>query len=71
MTENAGRSIKIHETAGHSAPTRPFEYISDFIELTPSEGKKHCLVIVDMWSKWVEAFPTTAGGKSTVMRNHS
>lgn len=23
-----------------------------------SKGTKHCLVTVDMWSKWVEAFPT-------------
>jgi len=29
----------------------------DFIELSPAEGKKYCLVIVDMWSKWIEVFP--------------
>lgn len=38
---------------------KPFEHLMvDFITLAPSKGKSHCLVIVDMWSKWVEAFPT-------------
>ena len=41
-------------------PTRPFEHVMmDFIELSPSEGKKYCLVMVDMWSKWTETFPTS------------
>lgn len=40
----------------------------DFIELTPSEGKKYCLVMVDMWSKWVEAFPTSKADASAVAR---
>ncbi len=31
----------------------------DFIELSPCEGNKYCLVLVDMWSKRVEAFPTS------------
>ena len=30
----------------------------DFIELTLLEGKKSCLVIVCMFSRWVEVFPT-------------
>ena len=39
---------------------RSFEHLKmDFIELTPSEGKKSCLVIVCMFSKWVEVFPTS------------
>lgn len=29
----------------------------NFIELAPAEVKKYCLVMVDMWSKWVEAIP--------------
>lgn len=29
----------------------------DFVALTPAEGKKYSLVVVDMCSKWVEAFP--------------
>lgn len=44
--------------ASHRAPGRPFEHLMmDFIELTPAEGNKYCLVIVDMWSKLVKAFP--------------
>lgn len=40
----------------------------DFIELTPSEGKKYCLVLVDMFSKWVEAFPTSKQDASAVAK---
>lgn len=29
--------------------------MTDFIERTPAEGKRYCLVMVDMWVKWVEA----------------
>ena len=46
--------------AAHPPPDKPFDHLQmDFIELTPSEGKKYCLVIVDMFSKWVEVFPTS------------
>lgn len=61
VTRNAGRPIKMSNIAAHPPPTRPFEHVMmDFFKLSPSQGKKHCLVIVDMWSKWVEAFHTTA-----------
>ena len=44
-------------TASHSRPEGPFEHLMmDFIELTHCEGYKYCLVIVDMFSKWIEAF---------------
>ena len=61
ITHNAGRTVSVTAQAAHPPPTRPFEHLMmDFIELSPSTGKKrHCLVIVDMFSKWVEAFPTT------------
>lgn len=41
MTNNVGRTahVDIHVDM-------------DFIELTPSEGKKYCLVVVDMFSKF-------------------
>ncbi|XP_029993605.1 uncharacterized protein LOC115421806 isoform X2 [Sphaeramia orbicularis] len=59
-SHNPGRSIQITQQAAHPPPIRPFEHVMmDFIELTPSEGKKYCLVMVDMWSKWVEAFPAS------------
>lgn len=40
----------------------------DFIELTPVEKKKYCLVIVDMFSKWVEAFPVQHATAQTVAK---
>ena len=56
---NIGRGIQT-EQAAHPEPNGPFDHLMmDFIELTPAEGKKYVLVIVDMFSKWVEAFPTS------------
>ncbi|XP_047676510.1 uncharacterized protein LOC113649215 isoform X1 [Tachysurus fulvidraco] len=67
-TNNIGRGIKVSQSA-HPPPQRPFEHLQmDFIELTPSEGKKYCLVIVDMFSKWVEAFPTSKQDASAVAK---
>lgn len=39
----------------------------DTIELTPSGGKKCCLVMV-MWSKWVEAFPCSSQSANDVLK---
>ena len=40
-------------------PQYPFEYLCmDFIELNLDEGKKYCLVIVDVFTRWVEVFPS-------------
>uniref|UniRef100_A0AAQ4Q103 Integrase catalytic domain-containing protein n=1 Tax=Gasterosteus aculeatus aculeatus TaxID=481459 RepID=A0AAQ4Q103_GASAC len=56
-------------TKGFAAYARPFEHVMmDFVELSPSEGKKHCLVMVDMWSKWVEVFPSSKQTASTVAK---
>ncbi len=58
-THNVARGIKMSQVS-QPTPTGPFEYLQmDFIELSPCEGNKYCLVLVDMWSKWVEAFPTS------------
>ena len=47
----------------------PFQKIwMDFIELTPCEGKKYCLVIIDMFSKWTEVFPTKHQDALTVAK---
>ncbi len=54
-THNVARGIKI-PLASQPAPAGPFEYLMmEFIKLTPCGKQKHCLVMVDMWSKWVEA----------------
>ena len=56
-THNAGKAI-LTSQAAHPPPERPFEHLMiDFVELTPAEGKKYALVVVDMFSKWVEVFP--------------
>ncbi|XP_029285792.1 protein NYNRIN-like isoform X1 [Cottoperca gobio] len=71
ITQNSGKPVKVQGTGAHPLPGGPFEHIMlDFIELSPSEGKKHCLVVVDMWSKWVEAFPVkaqTAGAVAKIL----
>lgn len=55
--------------AGHPAPQRPFEHLlMDFIELEPAEGIKYCLVIVDMFSKWTEAFPSKHADTAAVVK---
>ncbi len=58
------------KTPGISTSTAgPFEYLMmDFIELTPCGKQKHCLVMVDMWSKWVEAFPTSKQDSAAVAK---
>lgn len=39
--------------AAQPLPEKPFEHLKvDFTELTPRKGKKYCLVMVDVWSKW-------------------
>ncbi|XP_058508016.1 protein NYNRIN-like [Solea solea] len=68
-THNVGRAIQPSQQAAHPQPTRPFEHVMmDFVELTPSEGKSHCLVMVDMWSKWVEVFPASKQFASVVAK---
>ena len=50
-------------------PGQPFDHLQmDFIELTPCEGKKYCLVAVDMFPKWVEVFHTGKADASAVTK---
>ncbi|XP_060786601.1 uncharacterized protein LOC132892291 [Neoarius graeffei] len=65
---NAGQGIRLTQAA-HPIPDKPFDHLQmDFIELTPSEGKRYCLVIVDMFSKWVEVFPTAKQDSEAVVK---
>ena len=60
-----------HQTplASQPAPDGPFEYLMvDFIELTPCGKQKYCLVFVDMFSKWVEIFPTSKQDAAAVAK---
>lgn len=66
---NTGKAVKVAGTAAHPPPSRPFEHLMmDFIELTPAGGKRYCLVMVDMWSKWVEAFPCSTQSANDVAK---
>lgn len=39
-------------------PPHPFHTIHmDFIELSEAQGVKYALVIIDVFSKWVEIYP--------------
>lgn len=67
-THNVARGIKMSQVS-QPAPAGPFEYLQmNFIELSPCEGKKYCLVFVDMWSKWVEVFPTSKQDAAAVAK---
>ena len=51
------------------APGQPFDHLQmAFIALTPCERKEYCLVAVDMFSKWVEVFPTGKADASAVAK---
>lgn len=66
---NAG-TVRLTRSAAHPPPDQPFDHLQmDFIELTPSQGKRYCLVIVDMFSKWVEAFATKHQTAQTVAKH--
>ena len=48
---------------------KPLDHLQmDFIELTTCEGKKYCLVAVDMFSKWVDVFPIGKSDASAVAK---
>ena len=54
---------KTHKEMGDQfpKPTFPFQTIHmDFTELTQSGPCKHCLVLIDTFSKWVEIAPAKA-----------
>ena len=66
---NSAGAIKITTRGAHKKPQQPFDHIQmDYITLTPCEGKKYCLVIIDMFSKWIEAFPTSSPDTNTVVK---
>lgn len=68
-THNVGRAVPVTSQAAHAPPTQPFEHLRmDFVELTPPEGKSHCLVMVDMWLKRVEAFRASKQTASVVSK---
>ena len=68
-SHNPDRQTPTTHQAAHPPPPGPFEHVMmDFIEFSSSKGKKYCLVMVDMWSRWVEAFPTAKADASAVAK---
>lgn len=66
-----------HNPQGNLRPTRGrfptpkyrFQTIHmDFIQLSKSEGKEYCLVIIDAFSKWTEIFPTKSPDSISVAK---
>ncbi|KAK7925340.1 hypothetical protein WMY93_007650 [Mugilogobius chulae] len=65
---NPGKTKTI-PLAAHPPPERPFAHVQmDFIELTPCQGKKYCLVMVDIWSRHVEAFACKHASSNAVVK---
>lgn len=53
----------------HPTPDAPFEHLMmGLIELPPREGKKYCLVIVNMYFKWIEVFSTAKADATAVAK---
>lgn len=56
-TNNVGKGQTM-KTVGHPSPDKPFSHVMiDYIQLTPSEGKKYCVVAVDMFSNGLKQCP--------------
>lgn len=67
-THKAGKT-KPRTQAVHLPTSWPLERLMiDFTGLTASEGKKYCLVMVDMWSQWFEAFPWSKQNSAVVAK---
>ena len=63
-----GRGQKI-PNAAHPAPLESFDHLMmDFVELSPCKGNKYCLVIIDMFSKWIEVFPKGKADAAAVVK---
>lgn len=50
-------------------PNYPFQILHmDFIELSPCRGYRYCLVIIDVFSRWTEIYPSSKADASTVAK---
>ncbi|KAJ8342593.1 hypothetical protein SKAU_G00325210 [Synaphobranchus kaupii] len=51
-------------------PVGPFTHlVMDYVDMIDrAEGKRYCLVIIDRFSRWVEAFPTAHADSKTVAK---
>lgn len=68
QTMNPGKMEKV-KPASHPNPTGPFVYLQiDFYELPMCMGFKYVLVIVDVFSRWIEAFPCKKADATAVAK---
>uniref|UniRef100_UPI00358EBF0B protein NYNRIN-like n=2 Tax=Myxine glutinosa TaxID=7769 RepID=UPI00358EBF0B len=66
---NRGAPPRRRHNVGHPAPVGPFCHIQfDFFNLPPCMSFKHVLVVVDMFTKWVEAYPCVRADAITVAK---
>ncbi|XP_019897625.1 protein NYNRIN-like [Esox lucius] len=67
MSHNVGRGTSM---SAHPRSEGPFEHLMmDFNELTPCQVYNYCLVKVDAFYKWVEAFPCKHATAIAVAKN--
>ncbi|XP_053896688.1 uncharacterized protein LOC128843680 isoform X2 [Malaclemys terrapin pileata] len=65
---NIGKAVKVRQAA-HPPPWGPFVNIQiDFIQLSKCCGYEYVLVLVDVFSNWVEAFPCRKADARTVVK---
>ncbi len=59
MSENNDVPAATTPAAHTPAPPGPFRHLQvDYISLPPCKGKTDVLVVIDKFSRWVEAYPT-------------
>ena len=67
--QHARGNIKLAKHDHLPPPSGPFVNMQiDFVHMPPKQGNKYMLVCVDMFSKWVEVFPTRKDDMSTVVK---
>ncbi|XP_067905094.1 protein NYNRIN-like [Heterodontus francisci] len=68
LQHNTGKGIPC-EWGKTPLPSSPFEMLQmDYIELERCQCYKYVLVIIDVFSKWIEAYPTTDNKAATVVQ---
>lgn len=60
----------LHIMAAHLQSAGPYDHLlMDFIKVTAYQGNQYCLPIIDMFSKWVECFPSRHAEALSVAQN--
>lgn len=65
---NPGKRVG-YEDGKTPLPMGPFEtLLMDYIELEKCQGYRYVLVIVDVFCRWIEAYPTLDNKAATVVK---